>query len=218
MKLPENYIVERRNVKHTRLIITEDCKVLLYVPLSTEDKDIELILSKRQLWIEKKLSFFRNRKKIELARNELLLFGKPFTYIYDSKCRCKVQINFDSKVITTKKPLLEKPVQERWYKAYAKEYITERMNYLSSALNLTYNQLFIRTQKTKWGNCTSEKNISINWKLVKCPEYVIDYVCTHELCHTKFMNHGVQFKTLLNSLNPDVDKAQKWLNDYGYCL
>lgn len=218
MKLPENYIVERRNVKHTRLIITEDCKVLLYVPLLTEDKDIELILSKRQLWIEKKLSFFRNRKKIELARNELLLFGKPFTYIYDSKCGRNVKINFDSKVITTKKPLLEKPVQERWYKAYAKEYITERMNYLSSALNLTYNQLFIRTQKTKWGNCTSEKNISINWKLVKCPEYVIDYVCTHELCHTKFMNHGVQFKTLLNSLNPDVDKAQKWLNDYGYCL
>ena len=69
MKLPENYIVERRNVKHSRLIITEDCKVLLYVPLSTEDKDIELILSKRQLWIEKKLSFFRNRKKIDRIYN-----------------------------------------------------------------------------------------------------------------------------------------------------
>ncbi|MCR4734851.1 MAG: M48 family metallopeptidase [Treponema sp.] len=218
MKLPENYIVERRNVKHTRLIITEDCKVLLYVPLSTEDKDIELILSKRQLWIEKKLSFFRNRKKIELARNEILLFGKPFTYIYDSKCRGKVQINFDSKVITTKKQLLDKTVQERWYKAYAKEYMTDRINFLSSALNLKYNQLFIRTQRTKWGNCTADKNISLNWKLIKCPDYVIDYVCTHELCHTKIMNHGVQFKTLLNSLCPNVDKAQKWLTDYGYCL
>lgn len=216
MKLPENYVVERRNVKHTRLIITEDCKVLLYVPLSTEDKDIEMILSKRQMWIEKKLSFFQNRKKIELSRNELLLFGKTFTYIYDSKYHGKVQINFDSKVITSKKQLWDKTVQERWYKEYAKDYITERMDFLSNALNLKYNQLFIRTQKTKWGNCTADKNISLNWKLIKCPDYVIDYVCIHELCHTKIMNHGVQFKALLNSLCPNVDKAQKWLNDYGY--
>lgn len=218
MKLPENYIVERRNVKHARLVITEDCKVMLYVPFSADDKEIEQILAKRQMWIEKKLAFFGNRKKIELARNEILLFGKTFTYVYDSSCSDNAQINFDSKVITTKKKLLEKHIQERWYKAYAKEYITERMIFLSNSLHLKYNQLFIRTQNTKWGNCTSEKNISLNWKLVKCPEYVIDYVCTHELCHTKFMNHGVQFKTLLNSLNSDVDKAQKWLNDYGYCL
>ncbi|MBO5117119.1 MAG: M48 family metallopeptidase [Treponema sp.] len=130
----------------------------------------------------------------------------------------KVQINSDSKVITTKKQLLDKTVQECWYKAYAKEFITDRINFLSSALNLKYNQLFIRTQRTKWGNCTADKNISLNWKLIKCPDYVIDYVCRHELCHTKIMNHGVQFKTLLNSLCPNVDKAQKWLTDYGYCL
>lgn len=218
MKLPENYCIERRNVKHTRLIITEDCKVLLYVPHSAEDKEIEMILSKRRMWIEKKLAFFRNRKKIKLARNEILLFGKPFTYVYDSKCPDEVQINFDSKIVVTKKPLLDKTVQERWYKTFAKDYITKRMDYLSNTLNLKYNQLFIRNQKTKWGNCSSDKNISLNWKLVKCPEYVIDYVCTHELCHTKFMNHGIHFKILLKSLNSNVERAQNWLNDYGYCL
>lgn len=215
MNLPENYIVERRDVKHTRLIITEDCKVLLYVPLSTNDKDIELILTKRQMWIEKKLAFFKSRKRIELARNEILLFGKPFTYVYDSTKGYKVEINLDSKVISAKKDLLDEDVQERWYKAMAKEHITKRMSFLSNALNMPYNQLFIRTQKTKWGNCTSNKNISINWKLIKCPERVIDYVCIHELCHTKIMNHGVQFKTLLKSLCPDEEKAQKWLDEYG---
>lgn len=215
MNIPENYIVERRNVKHTRLIITENEKVLLYVPLSTDDKDIELILAKRQMWIEKKLSYFRNRKKIELSRNEILLWGKPFSYVYDAKCGRSVQINYDSKVISAKKDLLDKTVQERWYKAMAKDYISKRMCFLSNALNLPYNKLFIRTQKTKWGNCTSEKNISINWKLIKCPEYVIDYVCIHEVCHTKIMNHGVHFKTLLNTICPYADKAQKWLDEYG---
>ena len=109
-------------------------------------------------------------------------------------------------------------VQENWLKSVAKKYFDERAEQLSIALNLPYNKLFVRTEKRKWGNCSSLKNISLNWRLVKAPKFVIDYVIVHELVHTIMMNHSHKFWTLLRSLYPDYEKAQNWLEKYGSSL
>lgn len=215
MILPNNYIIERRDVKHIRLVVTEKGEVKLYAPLSTSDSEIDLILAKRKFWIESKLAFFKNRQLIKLKTNEILLFGKPYSYIYDSFYGNRVTINNDSRVITAKKNLTDINIQEKWLKSVAKKYLKNRMDQLSTNLKLRYNRLFIRTQKSKWGNCSKEKNISINWKLIKCPEFVIDYVCIHELCHTKIMNHTERFSTLLKSLCPEEENARMWLDKYG---
>lgn len=81
-----------------------------------------------------------------------------------------------------------------------------------------YNKLYIRSQKRKWGNCSADKYISINWRIIKAPAFVIDYVITHELCHTIIMKHTVKFETLLNSHCPDCKQARIWLVKYGNSL
>ena len=216
--LPENCSVIRRKVKNARLCVHEDGSVQLFVTLSFTNDDIERLLEKKAKWIASKRQFFEQKTKIQLRRNEILLFGNRYAYYYSSKYHNKVVVNHESKTIQAKRDLLDTTMQEKWLKSVARKYITSRAETLSEALLLPYNKLYIRSQKRKWGNCSSEKNISINWRLIKAPEFVINYVIIHELCHTVIMNHSAHFHTLLRSHCPDGDAAQAWLDRYGNSL
>lgn len=216
--LPNNCSVTRRNVKNARLRVCEDGSVQLFVPMAFTDEDIERLLEKKSQWIASKRQFFEQKSKIQLRRNELLLFGNRYAYFYSSKYQNKVLINHESRTIQAKRNLLDIAVQEKWYKSVARKYISSRAETLSEALLLPYNKLYIRSQKRKWGNCSKEKNISINWRVIKAPEFVIDYIIIHELCHTVIMKHTVRFQTLLRSHCPDCEQAQAWLDKYGNSL
>lgn len=215
MKLPENYFVERRNVKHVRLRVSEDGSVNLYVPNSFTDDDIHELLERKSQWILKKQIFFRQKSKIILRKNELLFLGNRYTYYYSTQFANRVVVNHQSKTVQAQRDLLDSAIQEKWLKREAKKYITSRMKTLSEKLLISYNKLFIRSQKRKWGNCSKEKNISINWRIYKAPPFVIDYIIVHELCHTVLMKHTVKFYTLLKSHYPDYAEAQAWLDKYG---
>lgn len=190
----------------------------LFVPLFFTNDDIERLLEKKTKWIASKRQFFEQKTKIQLRRNELLLFGNRYAYYYSSKYQNKVIVNHESKTIQTKRDLLDATVQEKWLKSVARKHILSRTETLSEALLLPYNKLYIRSQKRKWGNCSKEKNISINWRVIKAPEFVIDYIIIHELCHTVIMKHTIRFQTLLRSHCPDCEQAQAWLDKYGNSL
>ena len=216
--LPENCSVIRREVKNARLRVCEDGSVQLFVPMAFTDEEVEKLLEKKAKWIASKRQFFEQKTKIQLRRNEILLFGNRYAYFYSSKYKNKVIVNHESKTIQAKRDLLDATVQEKWLKSVARKYILSRTKTISEALLLPYNKLYIRSQKRKWGNCSKEKNISINWRVIKAPEFVIDYIIIHELCHTIIMKHTVRFQTLLRSHCPDCEQAQAWLDKYGNSL
>lgn len=215
---PVPYTVYRREVKNARLRVNEDGSVHLFVPLSFTDEDVENLYERKKSWIISKQNFFKQKSKIQLRHNELLLFGNRYAYYYSKQYKNKVVVNHESKTIQAQRDLLDSAVQEKWLKSVAKRHIAERVETLSEALLLPYNKLYIRGQKRKWGNCSSEKNISINWRLIKAPAFVIDYVIIHELCHTVIMNHSAHFYTMLRLHYPNGDAAQAWLNKYGNSL
>jgi len=190
MDLPDNYLLIERNVKHARLRVSEDGKVRIISPPSFSEEDIHSMLKKKRRWIEKQQRFFAKKESILLQRNQILLFGNRYNYFYNANFERKIQINHEHKTIQAKRDLLDKTIQEKWLKSLAKKYITQRMEELSEKLNFPYNKLYIRGQRNKWGNCSKDKNISINWRLIKAPEFVIDYLIVHELVHTKIMNHS----------------------------
>lgn len=218
MELPDNYILIERDVKHARLRVSEDGKIRIIIPPAFSQEDIEDLLDKKRRWIAKQLKFFEKKSSIKLQRNQLLLFGNRYGYFYDSRYKQRVIVNHEHKTIRAKRDLLEKEIQEKWLRSIAKRHITARVQELSGKLNFSYNRLFIRNQRTKWGNCSKNGNISINWRLIKAPDFVLDYVIVHELVHTESMNHTSKFWTLLKSYYPDYKKAIKWLDTYGNSL
>lgn len=218
MQLPDNYILIRRKVKHARLRVSEDGKVRIIAPPAFSEEDIMSMLKKKAKWIDKNVKYFKGMSTVQLKRNQLLLYGTRYSYFYETTCAQKVTVDHEHKTITSQKNLLDPQTQEKWYRKVAKKHLTKRTKELSVKMKLPYNKIFIRESKTKWGNCSRDKNISLNWKLIKSPHYVIDYIIIHELLHTVVMSHTHKFWTLLKSYYPDFRESIKWLEKYGNSL
>lgn len=97
----------------------------------------------------------------------------------------------------------------------AKIIIPERVNYYAKIGNFSYNRIFIKLQKTRWGSCSVDKNLNFNCLLVLMPPEVLDSVVVHELCHLHHMNHSREFYKEIYKIFPDYDKWDKWLKDNG---
>ena len=102
--------------------------------------------------------------------------------------------------------------------AAAKQKLGARLDYLARKHGYSYNRLYIRKQRTRWGSCSSKNNISLNMKLVLLPGDLIDYVILHELAHTRIKNHSLLFWAELEGLGTDKDGARKSLKKYGMWL
>lgn len=82
-------------------------------------------------------------------------------------------------------------------------------------MNISYEKVFVKAQKTRWGSCSSKGNINLNCLLMKVPSYVRKYVIVHELAHRKEMNHSEHFWKLVANEMSDYQKAVKWLKKNG---
>ena len=98
-------------------------------------------------------------------------------------------------------------------RALAKEMIPQRTAWYASQMGVTYNRIFIREQKTRWGSCSGQGNLSFNWKLILLPQELMDYVIVHELAHRKEMNHSKEFWKALETVLPDYRKRRKRLKE-----
>ena len=207
--------IKRRPVKHARVRVSEDNQITFIVPHDFTEKDIINLQNKKEKWILKQLSFFNLNGKLnlELGENEILFYGYPYKVLFDLNENSS--IDRKNKIIRHNKDLIEKENKNNWYKQIAKEHIKAKVDLIAKTHNLNYNKLFIRGQSTKWGNCSPKKNISLNWKIIKMPDYVQNYLIAHELLHTKIMNHTQAFWMHLSTLIPEYKEAVNWLNEYG---
>lgn len=202
MKPSFTYKVERKSVKYARLRITPQMEVRLTVPLYMPESEVRRFLTERQLWIEKTLATVTARRRqaaemLAVGANELLYLGEgvePPIAVQDAIA------------------------VEKWYKQQAKIIFSNRLQELSRKHSLPYQKLFVRDTRTKWGSCSSYKNIGLNWRLIKAPLWVLDYVILHELAHTVHMNHSASYWQLVKKICPEYEAAVDWLKVYGNAL
>lgn len=203
----------RRPVKHARLRVREDTSVELVVPADFGPGEIEAILRKKELWIHRHQAFFRAhpRSTPELWNGELLLFGERFRMVRDPSLRRRVVVDRPQRLVRSKTGLADNAKRDRWFRVFARSYLTDRVEELSRKHGFRYGRLFVRSQRTRWGSCSAKRNISLNRRLITAPTYVIDYVIVHELVHTRVMDHSQRFWVNLAAICPDHRRAVDWL-------
>ena len=109
-------------------------------------------------------------------------------------------------------------VNETLDKAKARSMLTGRLKYLAEKHGFTYNRVFIRNQRTRWGSCSHKNNISLNMRIIKLPDELVDYVILHELVHTHRKDHSKAFWTEMDKLVGDGKKMSSRLRKYGIGL
>jgi predicted metal-dependent hydrolase len=107
---------------------------------------------------------------------------------------------------------------ERWYRRAARVEIAKRLDAASAAAGTPYASLTIRNQRTRWASCARGGAMSFNWRLLLAPEWILDYVVWHEVCHLSFADHSSAFWALLDEHCPDWRAAAGWLRENGTAL
>ncbi|MFA9452496.1 MAG: M48 family metallopeptidase [Candidatus Aminicenantaceae bacterium] len=90
--------------------------------------------------------------------------------------------------------------------------LRHRVKELAGLYGFTYNRIFIRCQRTRWGSCSGKNNLNLNLKLASLPEMLRDYVILHELMHTRIKNHGKNFWQELDKYVGDARGLRDRLN------
>ncbi len=98
---------------------------------------------------------------------------------------------------------------------HARSRIIQRLYELSEQYDLPFERIVIRNQKSRWGSCSARNIISLNIKLARLPEELMDYVILHELVHTKIKGHGKDFWRLLGQVSGNAFNLRKELGRYS---
>lgn len=109
---------------------------------------------------------------------------------------CPAHADFTTERVQT----LVKNAVMRAMRKKAEEYLPPLVQYWSSLFDLPYNKVTISKARSRWGSCSSKRDISLSFYLMLLPAHLMDYVILHELAHTREMNHGPEFWELLNQL------------------
>ena len=113
------------------------------------------------------------------------------------------------------KPSPLSPEVERELRDRAKRELPARLLELAAEHGLTVARVSVRNQRWRWGSCSRNGHICLNWRLVQMPDSVRDYVMIHELMHLKRMDHSPKFWKLVAEACPDFETARAWLEEAG---
>ena len=89
---------------------------------------------------------------------------------------------------------------------------------LADTLGITVTRISIRNQRSRWGACSAQGSITLNWRLILVPDFVRDYVMIHELMHRRELNHSRRFWRHVAGACPRYREARQWLLTEGQAV
>lgn len=210
----------RSKRKTVSIQIKDDGRLIVRAPLRLSKKNILSIVKKHQNWIDTKQQEIIQRNKT------LKKFSEGEEFLYLGKYYPLKIVNNNENLLTFEDNFYlsdyclsnAKEVFTNWYKQNAEKIIKHRVEYYADIYNLKYTKIKISNAKTRWGSCSYNGNININWRLIMAPVEVLDYVIVHELVHLKIDNHSKNFWQNVEMIYPDYKKAKKWLKDNAHLL
>jgi predicted metal-dependent hydrolase len=208
--------------KHVSIRVSNLAEVEIVIPSGFDRKRLPEILERRQDWIEKTIRRVKTeRQHYANEATESLPTALSLRAIAE-EWQISYQPNAES-FITTRMP---KPLQLslsgavsdseycrqvlcHWLTQKANAHFGPWLRSISQEVELPFNKISVRGQKTLWASCSSRKSISLNYKLLFLPPELVRYVMIHELCHTVHLNHSDNFWGLVEEKEPDYRRLDK---------
>lgn len=205
-----------RSKRHSISIkINENGEVFVRCPLKYPKDELLKIINNKRQWIEKCVNDVSNKKlqnKDYYMFNKILLNGKS----YDIKKVDKTLI-IGANILKIKGNDVKKTLI-CWLKKQAQTLLFKRLDQVSNFVGKDYTQATLMTARKKWGSCDNRKNIKLNYRLVMLDNKYIDYVCLHELTHTKYMNHSKLFWNEVSKFMPNWKQIKTEMSNFNFVL
>lgn len=217
---PPPYTIKRHpRAKRVKLKASQQKGLELIVPPNFNIKHVAKILVEHQAWIKKqllKLASLDQSDEDELptqislpaldqvwsidyiaSNTTLQLIARPHQQLVvmgniQHKKNCK-------KLLAT------------WVKKMAELHLPITLKEISLAMKLSYTRVSIRGQQTRWGSCSHDKTISLNYKLLFLPLHLMEHVLIHELCHLVHLDHSEKFWRLVAKFDAKWEENRRAL-------
>jgi predicted metal-dependent hydrolase len=89
----------------------------------------------------------------------------------------------------------------------------------AGAAGLATPRVLLTRAKRRWGSCTADGTVRLNWRLVMAPDLVRRSVVAHEIAHLVHFDHGPRFHAVLARIyDGDLVRANRWLKREGRSL
>jgi predicted metal-dependent hydrolase len=208
--------------KTISIIVERDRSIVVRAPLNTDANVIDKEIQKRKRLIQNKMEhnqkYSIDKQTKEFVSGESLLYlGNNYKlYIVDEPID---GVLFDNKFfINRSNQNKANKLFKDWYKDTASKIIIPKAQSVAKQLGVKYNNINILDLRYRWGSCTPKDNIHFNWRIIKAPMTVIEYIIVHELTHLLEANHTPEFWNRVAVQLPNYTKAKNWLKEYGYEL
>lgn len=212
--------------KNVIIKLIPDKGVEIVLPKGVDKNRVPEFLERRREWILNSIRRLED-KGLSLIPPELVLpdeicfaaSGEIYTVrrVVNRKKRLIMRRNVDKLLLSGPDwfPQEEQALLVKFVREEARKFLVPELEVISRELNLPFCKVFIRSQRKRWGSCSSKGNINLNMKLMFLPYHLVRYVIIHELCHTVHLNHSAKYWRLVRMVAPDVDLLEKELSDAG---
>ncbi|TVQ85108.1 MAG: M48 family peptidase [Chromatiaceae bacterium] len=197
-----------------------DSRVLVRAPVDCPEAVIAERVQKRAGWISRQLAEFERYRPRTPARQ--YLNGESHLYL-GRQCRLKLLQGELASVKLVRGQLLVslpgepapervKALLHRWYLDRAGAVFSDVLDAsLFHFKGVEHPRLIVRAMQSRWGSLSRAGSMTLNVNLVRAPRPCIEYVVTHELCHTKHRDHDARFFKLLGQVMPDWEQRKQRL-------
>ena len=212
-------LVKSKRARYLRLKLAQTGELSLVVPNGVSLAKAHAFVASQATWLESKLQTLSPEALKPWAKPKVLdlaYLEECWTIKYFPQASGSIILRTSAGQLecygdVDDAELLKKTLG-RWLKAKAEKVLSSRLKCLAEQHGFHYQRLTIRGQKTRWGSCSSKKNINLNYKLLFLDQALVDYVLIHELCHTIEMNHSSRFWALVADCDANYKAHDKQLN------
>ncbi|MDN3436490.1 SprT family zinc-dependent metalloprotease [Planococcus sp. APC 3900] len=221
-------VVESRKRKHLNIAVA-DGEVILTIPFATKPEVYEPLLRTKAPWILKQLTDY---EELELNNGELQFrSGEKLPYLgryyrlkvtknsalsaslHFSKGRFEATVPEELSVDEQRAQLY--PLYKQWIQEKGQSFAEKRIQRFIQRLGRAPSGVAVRSMEKRWGSCTPQQKILLNWRIFLAPVTMVDYVLAHEVAHLKEMNHTYVYWETLRMLIPDYEERKEWLRING---
>ncbi len=224
---PVNYLIRTSPGAKRRRIRVTPHGVEVVIPGNGDIGSAAPFLRENEKWVLEQLDFVERSSGVVRKKNQprsLLLRGKERTVRIGEQETTRryglVHEEGDGLIVRvpTGKSDLASRALELWLRRMARADLQAALERRARQMKVKFGRVFIMNQRTRWGGCSSRRNLSFSWRLIMAPPKVLDYLAVHELVHLVEPNHSTRFWLTVRSFCPDFEKHKKWLRENEWRL
>jgi len=206
--------INKKGVQTMRLRIIEKNKIVITIPWLIPMMVVKKFIKDNENWILRQNEKIKKKKNLNKIK-KISILGE----IYEVELKKSLR---DSLVILDKKIFINyskkteiKKIIDKKMRILASKLIKERTGQLATKYKLSYGNVGIKNQSSRYGSCSGRGSLNFNWQIILFPIDKFEHVILHELTHLTVKNHSKAFWELLEKYDSNWRENNKWLKKEG---